>query len=104
MTYNAYGSEWVAPTFSNLVQINDGVVGTVGMAFWPDEADVAETVNDINTYQTFNRAAVRFDDGSGVQTFGLTASLDAAVVPTPSAALAGFGLMGLTALRRRRSL
>jgi MYXO-CTERM domain-containing protein len=34
----------------------------------------------------------------------LSNAINVTVVPTPSAALAGFGLMGITALRRRRSL
>ena len=51
----------------------------------------------------FNMNSWAFDNRHDLHG-ALVDSVFITVVPTPSAALAGFGLMGITALRRRRSL
>ena len=102
---HAYGEEWVDPNFANLVEINGGVVGAMGMALEVPKADLLDEAAKLPSYHSYTAFNIRiFDDVTGEwNTFGMTANLNAAVVPTPSAALAGFGLMGITALRRRRS-
>ena len=122
VTYYDFGAggSFVTPNFANLVEINGGVAGTFGDAFWPvagdaeptnvfDAADIASVASVMYQYQTFWKGEVRVREGenSAWQEVSLTAALaDPSAVPLPATAWTGMVLMGAIGgyrgLRRRR--
>lgn len=111
-TYDAYqdlyGSTWIAPTMANLVEINGGVVGIAGWAWWGAYGVNTQAALDADLaawrpYQGDLTFRVRLlDDAGAVEgEAALTAQHNDAPEPG-TLVLAGLAMIAAARVRRRR--
>lgn len=113
VTYDAYddlyGATWISPTMANLVEIDGGVVGIAGWAWWGAFGVNTQAALDADLaawrpYQGDLTFQVRLLDDAGVVEGGaaLTVQHNNDVPEPGTLLLAGLALLAASRLRRRR--